>query len=262
MPRRKASAETQKKILKAAAIEFSQKGFRAATIAAICQRAGTNIASVNYHFGDKETLYVEAWREAFRHSHELYPSDGGVPSTASPEERLRGWIMSMLGRITNLECYEFEIFHREMANPTGLLDETIRLAIEPLHREVTDILREILGPKATEEEIQLCEMSLRSQCMNPMIFDVRYRGMEGAPRHPFMPKPPLPKPPSLESSIEDIAEHIVCFALEGLRGVRRKIDMGEDAAVPRDLPDARPGRAVAPRARRAEEPSRREKRHV
>ena len=96
MRERKDGVETRKQILDAAIQQFSKKGFRGTTIAAICQLAGTNIASVNYHFGDKETLYIESWRQAFRFAHELHPPDGGVPAEAPPEERLRGWIFSFL----------------------------------------------------------------------------------------------------------------------------------------------------------------------
>ena len=65
---RKDGIETRKRILDAACIVFSNKGFRDATIGDICKLAGSNSASVNYHFGDKESLYIETWRQAFQRS--------------------------------------------------------------------------------------------------------------------------------------------------------------------------------------------------
>jgi AcrR family transcriptional regulator len=48
--------QTREALLEAAAQVFAELGFRAATVREICQRARANIASVNYHFGDKENL--------------------------------------------------------------------------------------------------------------------------------------------------------------------------------------------------------------
>jgi TetR/AcrR family transcriptional regulator, regulator of cefoperazone and chloramphenicol sensitivity len=59
---RKGGVATRKRLLAAAGRVFAEKGYRDATIAEICRLAGTNIASVNYHFSDKESLYREASR--------------------------------------------------------------------------------------------------------------------------------------------------------------------------------------------------------
>lgn len=216
MARRKDSLRTEKKILEAAGILFSRKGFRDATIAEICRMAGTNIASVNYHFGDKEKLYVESWRHAFRRSHEVHPPDGGVPPDAPPEERLRGWIVSFIERVADPASYDFEIMHMEMANPTGLLFDAMRESIQPIRGRLLGILRELLGDRATEEDVQLCEMSVQSQCMNPRVFEMRHSKPVGAPR--------FPRPPALNVAPEAIADHVIRFTLDGLLGVRRHIE--------------------------------------
>jgi hypothetical protein len=52
---------TRERLLAGACEIFTKKGYRDATIADICERAGANVAAVNYHFGDKETLYIEEW---------------------------------------------------------------------------------------------------------------------------------------------------------------------------------------------------------
>jgi len=57
---------TKTRLLEAAGEEFADKGFGGATVRAICARAGANVAAINYHFGDKERLYIEAVIEAHR----------------------------------------------------------------------------------------------------------------------------------------------------------------------------------------------------
>ena len=49
--------DTRTKILHAAARLFAQKGFSGTSVRQIVAAAGENVAAVNYHFGDKQTLY-------------------------------------------------------------------------------------------------------------------------------------------------------------------------------------------------------------
>lgn len=233
MTRSKKMDGTKRQILEAAAVAFSRKGFRATTIADICQLAGTNLASVNYHFGDKENLYVEAWHEAFWRALQKHPPEGAAADGAPPAERLRARIVSLLGRITDPDCCDFEIVHMEIANPTGLLTEMIRENVEPLERGLNDVIRELLGPRAAEEDVQLCAMSIRCQCMNPAIFT----------RRPALQAPDRPNPEPLLARMDLglIADHIVAFGLAGIAQRRAQIE-------------SRPRPQAAPKGRAAKKP--------
>ena len=50
--------ETNGRLLAAATEVFADVGYRAATLREICRRGNANIAAVNYHFRDKEQLYM------------------------------------------------------------------------------------------------------------------------------------------------------------------------------------------------------------
>jgi AcrR family transcriptional regulator len=165
-PQKNQTGDTQSRLLESACKVFARKGFHDATIAEICDLAGASIAAVNYYFGSKEAIYVEAWRAAFRRSMDASPQDGGVPPDAPVEERLRGRILSMLRRVLDPENHEFEIVHKELANPTGLLAEVMRESIEPIRLAFDALVRELLGEKALQEQVMLCQMSIRSQCFD------------------------------------------------------------------------------------------------
>jgi len=206
-------------LLEAACEVFAEKGYSDATVMEICKHAGANVAAVNYYFGNKETLYVEAWRLAFHRSLETHPPDGGVPSNAPAEQRLRGRILAAMQRLADPKSHEFEIIRKELANPTGLLAEVIRKSIEPLRHELGSIIRELLGECASEQQVLLCQMSIRAQCFDMMIRE-QHRKMFKANGMKISLLPEKLK-------IEDIADHVMRFSLAGVREIRRQIEGGE-----------------------------------
>ena len=59
--------DTRERLLAAASRVFAEKGFEKATVREICQAAEvSNLAAVNYYFGDKERLYIESVKRAHR----------------------------------------------------------------------------------------------------------------------------------------------------------------------------------------------------
>jgi AcrR family transcriptional regulator len=206
---RKDSAKTRQSLLAAASEVFVEKGYRNATVAEICERAGANNAAVNYHFRDKETLYRESWRHSFAESMKAHPPDGGVSESAPAEERLRGHIKAILNRSADQKNKDFLIFQAEITNPTGLLHEIMKAEMEPLREKTLALMREILGPHASDEQVRYCEICVVSMCINPMLvrrIDLR----DGW------------KPPIIED-INAFAEHVVKFSLAGIAAIRAQI---------------------------------------
>jgi TetR/AcrR family transcriptional regulator, regulator of cefoperazone and chloramphenicol sensitivity len=211
--RRKDGVETRSRILEVASKLFAEKGFRNTIHEEICRLADVNIGAINYHFQSKENLYVEAWKMAFRQSLEKHPVDGGISPGAPPEERFRGRILSFMRRMADPENIEFEIVHKEMATPTGFLAGTMKESLDPLRKEMQSLVRELLGGKASDKEIQLCEMSIMGQCFNPAVMHKRRKDHH---KDGFGPK-------TLELDIETIAEHVIRFSLAGIREVRSQV---------------------------------------
>jgi TetR/AcrR family transcriptional regulator, regulator of cefoperazone and chloramphenicol sensitivity len=207
---RKRSGAKKEKLLAAAGDVFIEKGFRDATVAEICARAEANISAVNYHFGSKEALYQEAWRHSFTESLKAHPMDGGVSETASAEERLRGQLTSLIQRIADENNKDFFIAQMEMVNPTGLLQEVMKTELIPMRQQTLALVRELLGPEATDQQVHYCEISIISMCVHPMVM----QRIAKRTRNKEMP--------AIIEDFKAFVDHVVMFALAGIDVIRRK----------------------------------------
>ncbi len=219
--------ETRRKLLDAAGVLFAEKGYHETKTSDICRMAEANIASVHYHFRSKEEIYVAAWCHEFERSIAAYPPDGGVPDEATAEERLYGNIQALARRAIDPDSRDFDITHREMSNPTGLLSEVMRHAIEPLREIHLSLIRELLGPDATEQDVQLCEMSIHAQCVVALMHERQRRLAPGGPRH---------FPPPFQRVDEALlTEHIFRFSLAGLREIKRHASLIRNKALKQSI---------------------------
>ena len=207
------AVDTRQRVLDSAAGLFAEKGYAATSLSEIAERAGANKASINYYFRSKENLYGEAWRMEFERGIAAHPLDGGVAPTAPAVDRLRGHILSVAKRIMDPGAREFDILAKERANPTGLLAEIMRRAIQPAHESLTRILTDLLGPDARPIDIRLCRASIMSQTIQIFLME---RPLERA-HHP----------PSIGLPIDEVVEHILRFSLAGVRDRRERIEGGE-----------------------------------
>src|SRR5664279_2480470 len=90
--------ETRTRLIQAAGEVFAEVGYHAATTRTICARAGANIASVNYHFGDKLGLYTETLRDAVSQGNIRMVDPASVSKT--PEEALEKFIVGMFQKMS------------------------------------------------------------------------------------------------------------------------------------------------------------------
>jgi len=205
MPYREDGKETRNKILDAACEIFAEKGYPSAKIADICRCAGANIASVNYYFGDKATLYIEAWQETFeKYSKLRLPVDMNKP----PEAQLRGYIHSLIQNFADegAQGQFTRLYLTELAHPTGLIHNLWHDLVEPKRQILLDIIRKIAGRGASDETILFCEMSVISQCRT--LLTVRRDDLEYLLGQPLSP-----------GLIKRLADHITQFSLAGIKAI-------------------------------------------
>ncbi len=209
-------SKTRMRLIIVASRIFAEKGFQEATIAEICKQAQTNIASVNYHFRDKESLYLEAWRYAFRQDLEINPPDGGIGADAPPEQRLAGRIRSLIARIAASDSYFFAIINKEMAQPTSLLPEILEKEINPQRQAMIALIKECLGPEADARNIHYCHASIIGQCFHLLRV-----------KHIQNNYPAMRAYPELDDSTA-YAEHVIYFSLAAIRALRNRLEHGHE----------------------------------
>ncbi len=198
---------TRQQLLEAAGEVFAEAGFRDATVREICRRAGANIASVNYHFGDKETLYAEVLRYAQSKAMEKYPPLLGVPADAPAEKKLRAFVLSLLLRIFDKgrAAWHGKLMTREMIEPSAALDSLVKERMRPMADQLRAIVGEILNRPPGDDLVRLCSMSVVSQC-------VFYHHC----RHVVTRLFPENLPQDLAET-ERLADHITQFSLAAMR---------------------------------------------
>ena len=109
---------------------------------------------------------VEASAVALKRTSLKAPARWRRPATAPPSERLHGQILSLVP-VTDPETAEFDIVHKELANPTGLLMQVMRESLHPLQQGLRKVVRGPARGRLSDEQAQLCEMSVLAKCHEP-----------------------------------------------------------------------------------------------
>lgn len=203
---------TRQRLLEAAGEVFAARGFQDATVREICTAAGVNVASVNYHFGDKAGLYKSVLRFANRcaAAGTADVSQGAGQGQLAAEDRLRLFVRGYIACLTEggRPSWHTKLIGREMAEPSAMLDEIIDENIRPRSEMLTGIVKDLLGPGASPGLLAKCKLSIIGQCL---IYHTGRRVIERL--HPELSMEKL--------GLERVADHIVGFSLEAIAGLRR-----------------------------------------
>ncbi len=210
------SLAAKQRLLDAAQGEFADRGFDGATVRTICRKAGVNIAGINYYFGGKEDLYIEAVKQAHACAGRMDTFPVPVAGTP-PVEKLRAFIREMVSRMhTPARPAAMKLMMREMADPGKAAHVVVDEFIRPAAFALREILRELL-PKLSEERLLMTGFSVIGQCLfyrqNRPITELIF-GKEAID--------------TLDA--ESVAEHVVQFTLAAL-GFAEPVGKGRDKAA-------------------------------
>ena len=195
---------TRERIAEAAGEIFAERGFEGTTVRDICQRAGANIAAVNYYFGDKQQLYVEAVVRAHRWRME----QASLPEwseTTTAETKLADFIKTFIRRVLTGpdDTWHTKLVMREMAHPTAACAELVQSSIRPQFEILLAILRALLPADVSAERLRLTAFSIVGQCLFYHFADPVVRNL-------------LTSKEYAELDVAKLAQHILDFSLESI----------------------------------------------
>jgi AcrR family transcriptional regulator len=156
---------TRQRIIEAAGEVFARKGFDAATVREICQLGRANLAAINYHFGDKRRLYIEAVKRAHMRRAEQFPLPDWAEGT-SPRQKLADFVLTLLRRVISPGDTDWEgaLLMREIGSPTSACRELVGDSIRP-HFEMLNAIIAELAPDLSPEKRRLTAFSVVGQCL-------------------------------------------------------------------------------------------------
>jgi AcrR family transcriptional regulator len=198
-----APRDSRETLLSAAGEIFAESGYEAATVKQITDRAGVNVASISYYFGDKLGLYTEVLRQCLHNGRLALPPDS---AGLSPEERLTRYIHSFMKSLAAVGrpgwCGRLMI--RELSQPTPALPQVVEEIIRPNFLLLRQLIADVARVPLDEESLNLLTHGVHAQCA-----------------HWKTSRAVLPYLwPDLcfgEAEVARIANHIASFSIAGIR---------------------------------------------
>ncbi|HMP01510.1 MAG TPA: CerR family C-terminal domain-containing protein [Gemmatales bacterium] len=219
----------KERLLDAAGAVFAERGFAAATVREICARADANLAAVNYHFGDKERLYIEAVKAA--HARRLAEIPAPVPSPeTTPVDRLRLCIRTMLQRMV-FDAHQppwcAQLVMRELAVPSTACRELTQEFIRPQFEQLLTLVSELVPPGTPARRRHLVVFSIVGQCLHHRLARPIIGHLVGADEQAGY-------------DLDRLTDHITSFTLHGLSGAAA--DTGRRVQRRQQMTSGRPRR--------------------
>lgn len=204
--------DTRTRILQAAAEIFADIGFEKATVRAICDRASVNVAAINYHFRDKENLYLEVLQYCKSIAFQQYPLSNEATKNDTPEERLRAFIRFFFSCILDQGPASLfgRLVSREYVEPTFALDMLVDNTMRPTFVLLSEVVAELLGKKTTEMNVRMCCASVVSQCLFYLFA-----------RHALNRLFPNEQFPG--GYLETVIDHVTRFSLSAIKDLRNSV---------------------------------------
>lgn len=137
--KRQTTRDSSALILRAAAAEFSQRGYDAARVDRIAARARMNKAMLYYHYGSKQGLYLTVLRDMFTAVAARARAIADGPGT--PTAKLDAWIETVVAEASARPWFPPVMLH-ELASGGAHLDRETLATMNAIYAAVHDVIVE------------------------------------------------------------------------------------------------------------------------
>ncbi|NDR58790.1 CerR family C-terminal domain-containing protein [Aliiruegeria sabulilitoris] len=163
------SEQTRRALIDAAITLFGEASYHGTSTRSIALRAGTNVASISYHFGGKEALRI-ACAEAIAErvgkvlgSGEVAPPSSPEQAAALLEKTIRNFVHFILLEQEGANFVPFMM--RELIEEGPALDLIYQTTFEPRHRAFCGLWEIATGSPAESDATRIAVFSLIGQVL-------------------------------------------------------------------------------------------------
>jgi AcrR family transcriptional regulator len=166
MTEKKQDDLTKERLLNKAEALFAQKGYDAVSVREITAAAHCNLAAVNYHFGNKQNLYLEVFRARWipraRRLQEFFRKSLTAQDAISPPVVARALAEAFLkGPLSDEERYRHhQLMARELGQSTEAFELVAEEVMRPFFKKLADMLRPAMPEGLGKEGVMLSIFSM------------------------------------------------------------------------------------------------------
>ncbi|WP_241607730.1 TetR/AcrR family transcriptional regulator [Rosenbergiella epipactidis] len=202
--RRSDGAATRTKLLNCAGELIAQQGFAHTTNKEIAQFAGVDLASINYHFGGRERLYLAVLSEAHRHFIDANDLNTLINNDQSPHDRFESFIDMIVDKMQAISGWYSQVLFREIFSPSVQLAEFIRIEGMAKILCVRTIICQAVGLSEDDPRVPLCMLNVVAPCLMLMVAGGKVPG-------------PIGVIAGMDKKV--LSQHLKTFALAGFKAI-------------------------------------------
>ncbi len=203
---------TYNRILDVAGVRIAARGFATTTSKEIAAEAGVDLASINYHFGNRSGLYRAVLAEAHRRLLDVKDLDRLMARDIPAAEKLRCLIeLVVQGALGELD-WPVVVLGREILSPSAYLQAFQQEELWPKLQLLLPMLAEITALPPDDPALLRCIPCVLAPCVMTTLL---LRNSATASGLPFNP------------SRELMIDHLYLYAMGGLQTIARAALPGE-----------------------------------